>query len=58
MTFTTKHMEVTMLKKIINRCKMEWELFQLLESVAFLNMPQWKQEAVIKQVKAKYGYNK
>ena len=47
-----------MLKKIINRCKMEWELFQLLESVAFLNMPKWKQEAVIKQVKAKYGYNK
>jgi hypothetical protein len=47
-----------MLKKIINRCKMEWELFQLLESVAFLNMPQWKQEESIKQVKAKYGYNK
>ena len=47
-----------MLKRIINRCKMEWELFQLLESIAFLNMPLWKQEQAIKQVKAKYGYNK
>ena len=58
MTFTTKHTEVIMLKRIINRCKMEWELFQLLESIAFLNMPLWKQEKAIKQVKAKYGYNK
>ena len=46
-----------MIKKLINRCKMEWELFQLVDSVAFNNMPLCKQEESIKQIKTKYGYN-
>jgi hypothetical protein len=43
-----------MIKKLINWIKMEWEVYQLMDSVDFLNMSKRGQDKLIKQVKDKY----
>jgi hypothetical protein len=43
-----------MIKKLINRWKMEWELYFLVDSVKFMNSSEEEQDRLILQVKNKY----
>lgn len=44
-----------LIKKIVSRWKMEWELYFLVDSVNFQNMSKRSQDRLIKEIKRKYG---
>lgn len=48
------------MKKIINRLKMEWEIFQYSDSVEATNgnSPKWKVDEKIEEIKGKFIPNK
>jgi hypothetical protein len=43
-----------MIKKLINRWKMEWEVYFLVDSVKFMNSSEEEQDRLIQQVRNKY----
>lgn len=43
-----------MIKRLINRWKMEWELYFLVDSVKFMNSSEEEQDRLIQQVRSKY----